>query len=54
MHDIMNKPELKSVRKDLRNMSTSAEATLWKLIKGQQIDVLKFRRQNYSYLLDLF
>ena len=56
MHDIMNKPELKSVRKDLRNMSTSAEATLWKLIKGQQIDGLKFRRQHSvgPYILDFY
>ena len=52
----MNKPELKSVRKDLRNMSTSAEATLWKLIKGQQIDGLKFRRQHSvgPYILDFY
>ena len=46
MHDTMNKSELKSVRKDLRNNGTSAEATLWELIKGKQIDGLKFRWQH--------
>ena len=56
MHDTMNKSELKSVRKDLRNMGTSAEATLWKLIKGKQIDGLKFRRQHSvgPYILDFY
>ena len=56
MHDTMNKSELKSVRKDLRNNGTSAEATLWKLIKGKQIDGLKFRRQHSvgPYILDFY
>ena len=37
-------------------MSASAEATLWKLIKGQQIDGLKFRRQHSvgPYILDFY
>ena len=56
MQDIMNKPENKSARKNLRNCSTSAEATLWKLIKDKQIDGLKFRRQHSvgSYILDFY
>ena len=48
MHDTMNKSELKSVRKDLRNNGTSAEATLWELIKGKQIDGLKFRSEEHT------
>ena len=56
MQDIMNNPENKSARKNLRNCSTSAEATLWKLIKDKQIDGLKFRRQHSvgSYILDFY
>ena len=56
MHDTMNKSELKSVRKDLRNNGTSAEATLWELIKGKQIDGLKFRWQHSvgPYILDFY
>ncbi|WP_228099480.1 endonuclease domain-containing protein [Bacteroides acidifaciens] len=52
----MNKSELKSVRKDLRNNGTSAEATLWELIKGKQIDGLKFRWQHSvgPYILDFY
>ena len=56
MHDTMNKSELKSVRKDLRNNGTSAEAPLWELIKGKQIDGLKFRWQHSvgPYILDFY
>ena len=56
MQDIMNKPENKSARKNLRNCSTSAEAALWKLIKDKQIDGLKFRRQHSvgPYILDFY
>ena len=40
----------------MRNNGTSAEATLWKLIKGKQIDGLKFRRQHSvgPYILDFY
>ena len=56
MQDIMNKPENKSARKNLRNCGTSAEATLWTLIKDKQIDGLKFRRQHSVglYILDFY
>ncbi len=37
---------LKPYRKDLRNKSTSAEAELWKYIKGKQLEGRKFRRQH--------
>lgn len=56
MQDIMNKSEAKSNRKDLRNCGTAAEATLWKLLKNNQVEGLKFRRQHSvgSYILDFY
>lgn len=56
MQDIMNKAEVTTDRKGLRNHSTSAEATLWKRIKEKQIDGLKFRRQHSvgPYILDFY
>ncbi|KAA6325647.1 hypothetical protein EZS27_025163 [termite gut metagenome] len=52
----MNRPSLMERRKELRNHGTSAEATLWKLLKGKQIEGLKFRRQHSvgSYILDFY
>jgi len=54
--DTMNLPVMQDKRKELRNYSTSAEATLWKLLKGKQIDGLEFRRQHSigSYILDFY
>ncbi len=46
MQTIMNKSDVTGNRKELRNHSTSAEATLWKMLKGKQIAGLKFRRQH--------
>jgi very-short-patch-repair endonuclease len=43
---INNKPELKPFRKQLRNHSTSAEATLWKYLQRSQLENRKFRRQH--------
>ena len=43
---IHNKPELKTLRKKLRNNSTSAEAVLWIQLKQKQLDGRKFRRQH--------
>ncbi len=43
---INNKPELKPIRKQLRNHSTSAEATLWTYIQKSRLDNRKFRRQH--------
>jgi very-short-patch-repair endonuclease len=47
---------LKDRRKHLRNFSTSAEASLWILLKGRQLDGRKFRRQHSigSYVLDFY
>jgi very-short-patch-repair endonuclease len=51
-----NRKELKSLRKKLRYQLTPAEATLWKLIKGNQLDGRKFRRQQSigPYILDFY
>lgn len=55
-HQINNRPELKQFRKDLRNNSTAAEATLWKFLKGRQLEGRKFRRQHSvdNYILDFY
>ncbi len=53
---IKNLPSLRNYRKKLRRNSTSAEAELWKLLKGKKLDGRKFRRQ-YSignYILDFY
>ncbi|WP_255518216.1 endonuclease domain-containing protein [Fulvivirga sp. M361] len=53
---LYNKPELKKFRKELRNNGTSAEATLWTMLKNKQLEGRKFRRQ-YSvgyYILDFY
>ena len=51
-----NLPKLKLRRKVLRNHSTSAEATLWTLLKGRQLGNYKFRRQHSigNYILDFY
>ena len=51
-----NTPDMKKYRRELRNNSTPAEKALWKLIKGKQIDGLRFRRQFSigNYILDFF
>ena len=51
-----NSPNLLSKRKDLRNNSTSAESTLWNLLKGKQVMGMKFRRQHFvgPYILDFY
>lgn len=53
---INNRPALKQFRKELRNNSTSAEATLWKFLKGKQLEGRKFRRQHSveNYILDFY
>jgi len=42
---LFNRKELKSFRSSLRRNSTSAEATLWVLLKSKKLDGRKFRRQ---------
>ena len=51
-----NQPEQKILRQTLRNNATSAEACLWRALKGKQIDGLKFRRQFGfgPYVLDFY
>jgi very-short-patch-repair endonuclease len=51
-----NKLYFKHFRKNLRNNSTSAEATLWKLIKNLQLSDRKFRRQHGlgNYIVDFY
>ena len=53
---IHNKKELLFQRRSLRNNSTSAESTLWLLIKGKQLDGRKFQRQHSVgyYVLDFY
>ena len=53
---INNRPELREFRKDLRNNSTSAEATLWLSLKRKQLDGRKFRRQFSveNYIIDFY
>ena len=56
MPKIHNNASLKPFRKDLRNHATSAEATLWKLLRNRSVDGLKFRRQHSvgNYILDFY
>ena len=56
MPKLNNRPSLKSYRKNLRNHSTAAEATLWKLLRNKQVESLKFRRQHSigNYILDFY
>ena len=46
MTKLHNRKELEPFRKSLRNNSTSAEATLWKMLKNKQVGGYKFRRQH--------
>ena len=56
MARIHNNKSLKDIRKSLRNNSTSAEATLWKMLKQSQVGGYKFRRQHSvsKFILDFY
>ena len=56
MAKLHNLHSLKPIRKNLRNNSTSAEATLWKILKKSQVGGFKFRRQHSvgKYVLDFY
>lgn len=56
MERVHNIKELKENRKRLRNGLTPAEAKLWSLLKGSQLDGLKFRRQHSvgPYVFDFY
>jgi very-short-patch-repair endonuclease len=47
---------LKARRKELRNNLTPAEAILWGMLKGGQLDNRKFRRQHSigKYIVDFY
>jgi len=53
---INNRGYLKGRRKYLRNHLTSAEATLWRELKGKKLYGLKFRRQHSieNYIVDFY
>ena len=55
MPNLHNRKKLEPYRKNLRNFSTSAEATLWKHLKEKQLG-MKFRRQHSvgNYILDFY
>lgn len=56
MTSIHNHKNLKHIRKSLRNHSTSAEATLWKMLQKSQVGGYKFRRQHSigNYVVDFY
>ena len=56
MAQLHNLNSLKPIRKHLRNNTTSAEATLWTILKNKQVSDYKFRRQHSvgKYVLDFF
>jgi len=51
-----NAKHRKSIRKDLRNSTTSAEAVLWSCLKKKQLLGKKFRRQESlgRYIVDFY
>ena len=51
-----NETSQKLLRQSLRNNATSAEAILWRALKGKQVAGLKFRRQFGvgPYVLDFY
>ena len=53
---IYNSPTSKAKRKRLRTESTPAEIRLWLLLKGKQLEGVKFRRQFGvgPYILDFY
>jgi len=55
-YKLNNLPYLKTFRKELRNNLTPAEAKLWTLLKGRQMQGKKFRRQHSvaNYILDFY
>ena len=56
MPQIYNKPEMKNIRRLLRNNAPTAERILWQQLQGKKFKGLKFRRQ-YSvdrYSVDFY
>jgi very-short-patch-repair endonuclease len=56
MKKLNNIPELKALRKKLRNNLTPAEAKLWTLLQKRQVEGRKFRRQHSigKFILDFY
>ncbi|NDV58971.1 endonuclease domain-containing protein [Bacteroides sp. 519] len=56
MGEFINRDEQQHFRKKLRKNLTPAEAALWQIIKGKQVEGLKFRRQQGigPYILDFY
>ncbi len=56
MQKIHNRKFFRSIRKNLRNHSTSAEAALWIILKKRQVGNYKFRRQHSvgKYIIDFY
>ena len=56
MQELHNRKFFKPIRKHLRNQGTSAEATLWKMLKKKQIGNYKFRRQHSigKFIVDFY
>jgi very-short-patch-repair endonuclease len=56
MATLHNRKYLKPIRKSLRNNATSAEATLWTMLKNSQVGGYKFRRQHSigKYVVDFY
>ena len=56
MTDRMNRAEWLERRRELRQALTPAEAVLWRLLKGHQLEGLKFRRQQGigPYIVDFY
>jgi very-short-patch-repair endonuclease len=56
MSTLHNRNYLKPIRKSLRNNATSAEATLWNILKTRQVGGYKFRRQHSigKYVVDFY
>jgi very-short-patch-repair endonuclease len=53
---LYNQKYLKSIRRDLRNDGTAAEATLWRYLQNKKLGGRKFRRQHSigNYIVDFY
>ncbi len=53
---IHSRKELQTLRKELRNRLTPAEATLWKHLKSKQLQGRRFQRQHSieRYIVDFY
>lgn len=55
-NQVHNRPYLKDIRRELRKEPTEAEAFLWKILRGKNINGRKFRRQHSieNYIVDFY